>query len=280
MHPASTPAPPPSPNKPRLMVRLFQAGLALLMLAILIAFIAGVSRSLALKTTAYLLLAIGSLCLGAASLVANVKPMLQERRDPDGVPAEVPIVVADLASKAGIAIPRTKVIRNRAPNARASFFRGPSLVINRGLVDSLSPFALIGTMGHEIGHIISGHLTGRQRILPLSWLALLVGTCLLCVLWKAGAVSITWPVYAAVATAAVWPIVAAVSRRHEFEADRAGAHLTGVDAQFVALDELERYERTRDRRPRLRKAGQLIATHPTYAERKAALHSIATGEEG
>jgi Zn-dependent protease with chaperone function len=112
----------------------------------------------------------------------------------------VTVILADLAPKAGIAVPRTKVTRNQAPNARVSLAAGASPVISRGLLDYLSPLALIGTMGHEIGHIISGHLTGRKRILPLSWLALLVGTCLLCVLWKAGAVAITWPVYAAVAT--------------------------------------------------------------------------------
>jgi hypothetical protein len=38
--------------------------------------------------------------------------------------------------------------------------------------------------------------------------------------------------------------------------------------------------RTRSRWPHLGRVGQLAATHPTYAERKAALHAIARGEEG
>ena len=264
----------------RRIPRLFQAALAVIVLAISIAFLAGVSRSPALKTTAYLVLAAGYLCLGVASLVENVKPMLEERRDPDGVPAQVPVILADLASKAGIAIPRTKVIRNRAPNARVSLFTGPSLVINRGLLDSLSPLALIGTIGHEIGHIISGHLRAQQRILPLGWFALVLGTCLLCVLWQSGVVSLAWPVCAAVATGVVWPVVARVSRGHEFEADRAGAQLTGIGAQLAALDELERYARARGRRPRLGRVGRLVSTHPSYAERKAALHAIGRGKEG
>jgi hypothetical protein len=65
--------------------RLFQAGLALVVLAISIAFVAGIIRSLALKTAAYLVLAVGSLCLLAALLVENLKAMLEERRDPGGV---------------------------------------------------------------------------------------------------------------------------------------------------------------------------------------------------
>jgi len=259
--------------------RLFQAGLALAGLAISIAFVAGVSHSLILKTTAYLVLAVSLLCLLAASLVEYVKPMLEERRDPDGVPAQVPVILADLASKAGIAIPRTTVVRNRAPNARVSLFTRRSMVINRGLLEALSPLAFNGTMGHEIGHIVSGHLRAPQRILPLSWIGLVLGTCVLYVTWKAGTVSIAWPVCAAVAMAGVWLVVARVSRRQEFEADRAGAEVTGVDAQLAALNEVEQYRRARGNRPRLEKAGRLVATHPTYAERKAALHSIARGNE-
>ncbi len=245
---------------------------------VLLAVIAGASRSIPLKDAALIVIPLSALCIPLETIIIGARSLHARRSDPRGVPAELHDTVTEVASKAGIAPPRVKVVRDETPNARVGYLKSPSVIINRGLLDLCSTLALIGAVGHEIGHIAAGHAKWIRAVGPLTTLDAIAVAALI-ILCKAGAVSFIWPLSATIAALAVRLVLARVSRRHEFEADRIGAELTGVDAQLAALNEITRQHRAPGRGP-LGTVELLFLTHPTFHERRAALERITSDAAG
>jgi Zn-dependent protease with chaperone function len=68
-------------------------------------------------------------------------------------------------------VPEVYVIQTPFPNAMAIGFKQPFIVIHSGLVDLCDPEELRAVIGHEVGHILSGHAVYRTMLLILIVLA-------------------------------------------------------------------------------------------------------------
>ncbi|MDQ0143576.1 zinc metalloprotease HtpX [Cupriavidus necator] len=157
-------------------------------------------------------------------------------------------MVQDLAQRAGLPMPRVYLINEDAPNAFATG-RNPehaAVAATTGILRVLSERELRGVMAHELAHV-------RHRDILTSTIAATM----------AGAISAlanmamffggrdengnrTNPI-ASIAVAILAPLAAsliqmAISRAREFEADRAGAEISGdPQALASALDKIHRY---------------------------------------
>lgn len=142
-------------------------------------------------------------------------------------------MVAELAARAGLPMPRVYVIEEDAPNAFATG-RNPAhaaVAATTGLLRSLSPQELRGVMAHELAHV-------KHRDILISTVSATM----------AGAISMlaNFAVFfggrdsegrpanpiAGLAVALLAPLAAgliqmAISRAREFEADRGGAEICG-----------------------------------------------------
>jgi heat shock protein HtpX len=210
-------------------------------------------------------------------------------------------LVADLAHRAGMPVPRVYVIPSDHANAFATG-RGPdhaAVAVTEGLVELLDDRELEGVLAHELSHV-------RNRDVLIATIAAGI----------AGVISsigyaLQWDVMlgngdrgerrdsglAALAWIVVAPVVAlllqlALSRAREYEADATGARLTG-DPDALA-DALARLEVASERRP-YGNAGPatahlfivnplrggvgrvlaLLSTHPPIADRIARLRTMA-----
>jgi Zn-dependent protease with chaperone function len=68
-------------------------------------------------------------------------------------------------------VPEVYVSQTPFPNAMAVGFKDPFIVIHTSLVDLLDPEELRAVVGHELGHILSGHAVYRTMLLILIMLA-------------------------------------------------------------------------------------------------------------
>jgi Zn-dependent protease with chaperone function len=68
-------------------------------------------------------------------------------------------------------VPEIYVVQTPVPNAMAVGFKQPFIVIQSGLVDLCDPEELRAVIGHELGHILSGHAVYRTMLLILILLA-------------------------------------------------------------------------------------------------------------
>ena len=207
-------------------------------------------------------------------------------------------MVARLAQKAELPMPKVYITENPQPNAFATG-RNPehaAVCVTTGLMEQCSPEELAGVMAHELGHVkhrdtltmtIVAVMAGaigmlanmaffmggdRDRNNPLG----MVGMVLVMIM----------------APIAAMLVQAAISRSREFEADRAGAEITGRPMWLAsALGQIERAaQRTEnyaaDANPAtahmfimnpLRGQGlmNLFSTHPPTAERVKRLEAMA-----
>jgi len=160
-------------------------------------------------------------------------------------------IIARLAQKAGIPMPRVYVIPEEAPNAFATG-RNPekaAVAATQGLLRLMSPDEIEGVMAHELGHVknrdtlimtVAATLAGA-----LSHLATMA-------LWFGGGRSsddreggspLAGLVGIIVAPFAAMLIQMAISRSREFLADEASAQVTGNPmALAYALKKLESYK--------------------------------------
>lgn len=160
-------------------------------------------------------------------------------------------IVAKVAAKAGLPMPKVAIIPMDVPNA---FATGPSpkkavVAATRGILHMLDDDELEGVMAHEIGHVrnrdmlimtvaatVAGAITFAARM--LFWNALFGGdnrerNPLGLV------VGIAFMVLAPVAALVVQ---LAISRRREYEADRAGAEISGKPLALAsALRKMEHW---------------------------------------
>lgn len=212
-------------------------------------------------------------------------------------PAQAPelcAIVANLAQRAGLPMPRVAIIPDGTPNAFATG-RDPDhavVAVTEGILDTLSRHELEAVLAHEMGHIkhrdiLIGSLCAvlAQAIMLLSRMAFFVrprndregGNPLAGLL-----VMIVGPI-------AAMMLQMAVSRSREYQADDYSAHITGRPDQLAsALSRIEGWNQQapmRDAEPAtahmmiinpLRGGGllSLFSTHPPVAKRIARLNAM------
>jgi heat shock protein HtpX len=211
-------------------------------------------------------------------------------------PAQAPelcAIVANLAQRAGLPMPRVAIIPDETPNAFATG-RDPDhavVAVTEGILGTLSRQELEGVLAHELGHvkhrdILIGSLCAvlAQAIMLLSRMAFFI---------RPRDDRESNP-FAAILVMILGPIAAlllqmAVSRSREYEADDYSAHLTGRPDQLAsALKRIEGFNQMspmRDAEPAtahmmiinpLRGGGilSLFSTHPPVAKRIARLDAM------
>jgi heat shock protein HtpX len=208
-------------------------------------------------------------------------------------------LVEQLAAKAGLPMPRVYITDNPQPNAFATG-RSPehaAVCVTSGLLAQVNQEELAGVLAHELGHVkhrdtltmtitavMAGAISmlanmaffmggGRDRNNPLGF----VGVILVMVLAPIGAMLVQ----------------AAISRSREFEADKAGAEITGRPLWLAsALGRIEQSAQRIDNHPADANPATahmfiinplhggisgLFATHPSTEERIARLRAMAGG---
>jgi heat shock protein HtpX len=208
---------------------------------------------------------------------------------------ELYAIVANLAQRAGLPMPRVAIIPDQTPNAFATG-RDPDhavVAVTEGILGTLSRQELEGVLAHELGHvkhrdILIGSLCAvlAQAIMLLSRLAFFI---------RPRDDREGGNPFAAILVMILGPIAAlllqmAVSRSREYEADDYSAHLTGRPDQLAsALKRIEGFNQMspmRDAEPAtahmmiinpLRGGGlfALFSTHPPVARRIARLDAMA-----
>ncbi|MFN4327522.1 MAG: zinc metalloprotease HtpX [Limnobacter sp.] len=212
-------------------------------------------------------------------------------------------MVADLAQRAELPMPRVYIINDPAPNAFATG-RNPenaAVAATTGILKVLSAREMRGVMAHELAHVkhrdilistISATMAGA--ISALANFAMLFG----------GRDDEGRPVnpIASIAVALLAPIAAsliqmAISRAREYEADRGGAEICGDPAALAsALDKIHRYAQgipfqTTEAHPETAQmmimnplsgggVRSLFSTHPPTEERVRRLMDMARGAGG
>jgi heat shock protein HtpX len=219
-------------------------------------------------------------------------------RQVDETSAELVHLVRELAGRAAIPVPKIYVVGNDQPNAFATG-RNPehaALCVTSGLLKRVDTEELAGVLSHELSHIkhrdtltmtitatIAGAVSmlanfafflggfGDRRSNPLG----IVGVLL---------VSLLAPIAAVL-------VQMAISRSREFEADRAGAEISGRPLWLAsALQKIDRAAQAIDNEPAEANPATahmfivnplhgnfsgLFSSHPSTAERIARLHAMA-----
>jgi heat shock protein HtpX len=206
-------------------------------------------------------------------------------------------IVRRLASQAGLPMPKLYIVDNDQPNAFATG-RDPehgALCVTSGLLHRVDDEELAGVLAHELGHIkhrdtltmtitatIAGAVSmlanfafflggGERRNNPLG----LVGVLLVTLLAPIAAVLVQM----------------AISRSREFDADKAGAEISGRPLWLAsALQKIDRVAQAIDNEPAEANPATahmfivnplhgnlsgLFASHPSTAERIARLEAMA-----
>ncbi len=208
-------------------------------------------------------------------------------------------IVAGLALRAAIPVPRLFLIDSAQPNAFATG-RDPehaAVAVTRGLLEALDEAEVAAVIGHELSHVV------HRDTLTMTITATIAGAIGMLAnfafffgprqderdapLGMAGALLV-----AVLAPIAALLVQMAISRTREYEADRRGAEISGdPQALATALGKIETMARgtmvaDAERNPAtahlfiinpLRGAGlaHLFATHPATAERVRRLEAMA-----
>ncbi|HTP72772.1 MAG TPA: zinc metalloprotease HtpX [Burkholderiaceae bacterium] len=209
-------------------------------------------------------------------------------------------MVRDLATRAGLPMPRVYLIDEQAPNAFATG-RNPShaaVAATTGILQLLSERELRGVMAHELAHV-------RHRDILISTISATmagaIGMLANFAMFFGGRDSEGRPAnpIAGILVAILAPLAAsliqmAISRAREFEADRGGAEISGdPQALASALQKIHHYAQgipmmAAERHPEtaqmmimnpLSGGGLrgLFSTHPPTEERVERLLAMATG---
>jgi heat shock protein HtpX len=210
-------------------------------------------------------------------------------------------LVQQLAGEAGLPMPKVYITENPQPNAFATG-RNPdhaAVCVTTGLLAQVNQQELAGVLAHELGHVkhrdtltmtitavIAGAISmlanfaffmgGDRRNNPLGLVGILLVTML--------------------APIAAMLVQAAISRSREYEADRAGAEITGRPQWLASA--LGRIEQSAQRienapadanpatahmfiiNPLHGGIGGLFATHPSTEDRIARLRAMPTRDTG
>ena len=220
---------------------------------------------------------------------------------PEDVP-EFHAIVAHLAQRADMPMPRIFIMENDQPNAFATG-RNPehaAVAATTGLLRIMSPREIEGVMAHELAHV------KNRDTLTMTITATLVGAigmlAHMALFVRPGSSGSRSPLGAigAIAAMILAPLAAmlvqmAISRSREYSADAEGARISG--SPLGLADALETLGRAVERIPNksaesnpatthlfivnpLRGSGlgQLFATHPPLEDRIARLRSMETGK--
>jgi heat shock protein HtpX len=227
-----------------------------------------------------------------------VLKMYKAREVDDSTAPQFVGMVRELATNAGLPMPKVYLIHEDAPNAFATG-RNPdnaAVAATTGIIRVLSARELRGVMAHELAHVkhrdilistISATMAGAIGM--LANFAMMFGG-------RGGDGQRSNPI-ASIAVALLAPLAAsliqmAISRAREFEADRGGAEISGDPAALAsALDKIHRFAQglpmeAAERHPETAQmmimnplsAGGLrglFSTHPPTEERVAALMAMA-----
>ena len=207
-------------------------------------------------------------------------------------------MVAELAQRAGLPMPRVYVIDEAAPNAFATG-RNPehaAVAATTGIMQVLSANELRAVMAHELSHVL------HRDILISTISATMAGAISMLAnfaVFFGGRDSEGRPAnpIAGIAVALLAPLAAsliqlAISRAREFEADRGGAELSGDPRSLAsALEKIHAYARgtpllAAERNPQTAQMmivnplhgggiASLFSTHPSTEERVARLLAMA-----
>ena len=226
-----------------------------------------------------------------------VLKMYKAREVDDSTAPQFVAMVRELATNAGIPMPKVYLIDEDAPNAFATG-RNPdnaAVAATTGIIRVLSARELRGVMAHELAHVkhrdilistISATMAGAIGM--LANFAMMFGG-------RGGDGQRSNPI-ASIAVALLAPLAAsliqmAISRAREFEADRGGAEISGDPAALAsALDKIHRFAQglpmeAAERHPETAQmmimnplsAGGLrglFSTHPATEERIARLRAL------
>ena len=171
---------------------------------------------------------------------------------PDQVP-ELYDIVQNLASKAGLPIPKVYIIPEESPNAFATG-RNPEhavVAVTEGLLKIMNRDELAGVLGHELGHV------KNRDILIGSIAATMAGAIMMLASmarWSAifgfgndnneGVGGFGLIVMSILAPVAALLIQTAISRSREYQADASGAHFAGNNEGLAhALEKLGSYSK-------------------------------------
>ncbi|MBA2337102.1 MAG: zinc metalloprotease HtpX [Acidimicrobiia bacterium] len=227
-----------------------------------------------------------------------------KRIEPGTLP-EVERMVASLAAREELPMPKLYLIEQPQPNAFATG-RNPqhaAVAVTRGILELMRPEELEGVLAHELAHV-------KNRDILISTIAATVGAALSFLTRMAmfGGMgrdresnnplsAILGLVALIVAPLAAMLIQVAISRSREFQADRSGAEITG--APLALASALGKLDAGTSRVPMAvnpavsqlfiadplkafggRRGGgiaRMFATHPPIAERVARLQQMASG---
>jgi heat shock protein HtpX len=223
----------------------------------------------------------------------NAQPVTQEQNPQ--VYYRVAPIVAGLAQRMGIPMPRLWIINDPSPNAFATG-RNPShasVAFTAGILNAMSDSEIEGVVAHELGHVL-------HRDILISSVAATIATAITFVarmgFWfggsrddeREGGGGIGGLLMLILAPLAALLIQMAISRGREFDADAASARYTGRPYELIsALQKLEAYSRRMPLEATPSTAHlfiikpftgetlmRLFSTHPSTAERIARLQSM------
>ena len=206
-------------------------------------------------------------------------------------------VVADLAQRAGIPMPRLYLIPSETPNAFATG-RNPhhaAVAVTQGILKILNRRELTGVLGHELSHVFNRDILISSVAATIAGAISFMGTMFR---WGAifggggsenrgGNIFFAFAVSIIVSFAAMI-VQMAISRTREFSADASGAELTGdPEALASALLKLQSASQAVPMKASPGTAhmfivnplfgggiNKLFSTHPPTEERVKRLHSM------
>jgi heat shock protein HtpX len=212
-------------------------------------------------------------------------------------------LVQQLAQRAGLPMPKVYVIDNDQPNAFATG-RNPenaAVAATTGLLHSLSREEIAGVMAHELGHV-----KNRDTLIMTitATLAGAIGMLANFAMFFGGSRDNRsgLGIIGSIAVMILAPVAAmlvqmAISRSREYEADKAGAEISGNPQALASA--LQRISGTVERVPNQQAEGNpatahmfiinplhggamdsLFSTHPSTENRVAALMQLAGGMHG
>ncbi len=206
-------------------------------------------------------------------------------------------LVAELAARAGLPMPRVFLLPTEQPNAFATG-RNPqnaAVAVTQGLLRTLNRDELAGVIAHELAHIRNRDTLIMTITATMAGAIAMMGNMLLFSGGREGRGGLVAGIVAMVlAPIAAMMVQMAISRTREYEADRAGAEICGQPLALASA--LDRIARTAGRSVNVpaernpasaalfiinplhgMRMDRLFATHPPTGDRIARLQRMAGG---